>query len=136
MLKCEGFFVAPSDFEWTTAKVRGRVVHRAVQISLAGRGRSLTPMELVNHAVEALQRGEDAIAEYLRIASPAELSEVVTNSTACVTTFVSDWPPITPSMIPRIESPANVPICGGGSFLRVDTIWRSARLAKPPSSWM
>jgi hypothetical protein len=113
VLKCEGLFVAPSEFEWSSANVRGKVVHRAIQISVAGRGASMPPMELVGHAIEAYERGDDALASYLQETSPAELAEVVSSSSAAVTAFASDWPPLKPVMIPRIESRTKVPLCGG-----------------------
>jgi hypothetical protein len=52
--KCEGLYVAPDDFEWTVNRARGRVVHRAIQKSLAGRFKEMPPLELALEAVEAM----------------------------------------------------------------------------------
>jgi hypothetical protein len=118
VMKCEGLFLAPSEFEWNVSNVRGKVVHRAIQISIAGRGATLPPLELVHEAVEGFRRGDDALAKFFTSASSADLADIVSASAAAVTTFGADWPPIRPAMIPRIESPVKVSLCEGRVVLK------------------
>jgi len=120
VLKCEGLWGAEraAPFEWTAQKLRGRVVHRAIQATLTRSGHDTAPLDLVEQAL-ALARTDDAnVAEYLDACSEVEVSELLMSSADAVVTFLADWPPLRPSMVPRIESPANVKLLGGRIELR------------------
>ena len=47
---CEVHFLAPDDFEWTPARARGQVAHKAIQLMLNWRGEP-SPRELVDEAL-------------------------------------------------------------------------------------
>jgi hypothetical protein len=113
VLKCEGLYLAPSDFEWSAANVVGKVVHKAIQISVAGRLSSAPPQELVQYAVDGFLAGDDALAVFLAGCTPSDMADVVSAATSCVTAFFANWPPIRPWMVPRVESRVKLPLCGG-----------------------
>ncbi len=118
--KCEGLFVAPDDFEWTVAKVRGRVVHRAIQKSCAGRFREMVPLELAQEAVESMAESLDdpGLGDYLKGLDPSAMGELLSEAGAMLAAFSSDWPPIRPAMHPRIEPPVHVRLHEGRITLR------------------
>lgn len=105
--KCEGLYVAPDEFEWTVNKARGKVVHRAIQKSLAGRFKEMTPLELAQESVESMAASQEdrSFGDYLNSLDPPTMGELLSETGAMLAAFGSDWPPIRPSMHPRIEPP-------------------------------
>jgi hypothetical protein len=118
--KCEGLYVAPDEFEWTVANARGKVVHRAIQKSLSGRFKEMPPLELAQETVEALEASSDdrSFAEFLANLDPATLAELLSETSAMLTAFFSDWPPIRPWMQPRVEPAMHAKLHGGRIMLK------------------
>lgn len=113
--KCEGLYVATDEFQWTVKKARGRVVHRGIQKSLAGRFRQMPPLELARETVESMIAGsEDSdFGDYLSKLDSSSMGELLTESGSLLAAFASDWPPIRPSMHPRIEPTMQAWLHGG-----------------------
>jgi hypothetical protein len=119
-LKCEGLWLAEQakPFEWTAQKLRGRVVHRAIQATLARSGREAPPLDLVEQALDLARSDDTHIADYLDGCSQVEVAELVTASADALVKFLADWPPLLPNMVPRIESSANIRLFDGRIELR------------------
>jgi hypothetical protein len=85
------------------------VVHRAIQKSLAGRFREMPPLELAQETVESMMESPDdrQFREYLSGLDPPAKGELLSEAGAMLAAFSSDWPPILPSMQPRIEPPVH-----------------------------
>ena len=103
--KCEGLYAAPDDFEWTVAKARGKIVHRAIQKSWAGRFKDMPPLELAHEAVESMAAGTDnpGFSDFLNGLDPSATGELLSETGSMLTAFAADWPPVRPNMMPRIE---------------------------------
>jgi hypothetical protein len=120
VLRCEGYADADRDvaFEWSPQKLRGRLVHRALQATVTRAARDLAPTDLVEQALALVRADDQDVDLYLSTCSPVEVAELVTIATNAVVAFAADWPPLRPSMIPRIESSANVRLLGERVELR------------------
>jgi hypothetical protein len=118
--KCEGLYVAPDEFEWTVAKARGKVVHRAIQKSWAGCFKEMPPLELAQETVESLAASPDdrSLAEYLTNLDPSTRGELLSETSTMLAAFFSDWPPIHPWMQPRVEPPMHARLHGGRITLK------------------
>jgi hypothetical protein len=124
VMSCEGLFVAEegSDFEWSLATVRGRIVHRAIQRIVTG-GRPTTPMDAVEAAIERYAEDTDppGLAAFLVGLDAESWAELVQRASDLVTKFTTDWPTLRRRWLPRIESRVRVALCGrrlllSGSF--------------------
>lgn len=118
--KCEGLYIAPDDFEWTVAKARGKVVHRAIQKSWAGRFKEMPPLELAQEAVESMAASPDdrSFADYLNGLDASTIGELLSEAGAMLAAFSSDWPPIRPTMHPRVEPPMHARLHDGRITLK------------------
>ena len=126
---CEAHHLAESDvpFDWTVASCRGTVAHRALELAVfrpggggAGGPRELTPLELVDEAINRLlQSGEDwTPRDFLRGADPAELAEVRGGACDVVTKFQECFPPLAAAWRPRLESTCRVELGASQIVLR------------------
>lgn len=83
--KCEGLYVAPDDFEWTVPKARGKVVHRAIQKSWAGRFKEMPPLALAREAVESMASSPDdrSFGDYLNALDESSMAELLSGRGRC-----------------------------------------------------
>jgi hypothetical protein len=119
---CEAHHLAESDvpFEWTVASCRGTVAHRALELAVFRPGAHVTPLELVDEAINRLiQTGDDwTPRDFLRGADPAELAEVRGGACDVVTKFQECFPPLVAAWRPRLESSCRVELGGSAITLR------------------
>jgi len=116
---CEGRFRAEraKPFDWTIAKLRGRVAHRAIEASVMS-ARDSTPLDLIDRSLERISQDGDGAAEFLGSLSSIEVGQLKGEANDAVVKFLSDWPPISRRWIPRVESSVRVPIGDGAVSLR------------------
>lgn len=119
---CEAHHLAETDapFEWSVASCRGTVAHRALELSVFRPGPRVTPLELVDEAMDRLLReGEDwSPRDFLRAAEPAELAEVRGAACDVVTKFQECFPPLAAAWRPRLESSCRVELGASQVVLR------------------
>lgn len=84
----------------------------------ASSSRSWVASDLEGATPRCLRQPHWRLAEFLRALSAAESADVLTSAGAAVTSFLAGWPALKPRMIPRIESPVNVPLCDGKIVLK------------------
>lgn len=116
---CEGRFRAERSkpFDWTIAKLRGRVAHRAIEASIMS-SRDSTPLDLIDRSLERISQDGDGAAEFLGSLSAIEVGQLKGEANDAVLKFLSDWPPISRRWIPRVESTARVSLGDGAVSLR------------------
>ncbi|MEX0755735.1 MAG: PD-(D/E)XK nuclease family protein [Actinomycetota bacterium] len=117
VLRCEGSWLAQDDFVWSIAVAQGRLVHKAIEMTLTAQRATLPPLELVDAALTSLKSRDDSLGEYLSECDPGAESELLAGSTNLLTTFLDDFPPITARMTPRIECSMRVDLCDGAITL-------------------
>ena len=119
---CEAHHLAETEvpFEWTVASARGTVAHRALELSVFRPGPKITPLELVDEAMNRLiLEGDDwTPRDFLRAADPAELAEVRGAACDVVTKFQECFPPLAATWRPRLESGCRVELGAGQVVLR------------------
>jgi hypothetical protein len=111
VLRCERRFVAgrAEPFEWSLAKARGTLLHKAQQGSTTSRGAAIAAPDLVHQAIERLKRDENSsIGQWLSGLSEFEIEELTLEVTDCLVKIRSDLPPIQARWQPRCESSARV----------------------------
>jgi RecB family exonuclease len=109
---CERRFLVDDDFVPSVATVRGTVTHRALA-RLVLEGRSATPMDAADAAVDAMAQRNDWYSDFLRELPPDERAELVADVGNLLTAFVADWPPVQRAWQPRLEFSLRVALCGG-----------------------
>jgi hypothetical protein len=116
---CEGLFRASAaePFDWSVAKLRGRVAHKAIEASILS-PRALPPLDLVDHAIERIAADGDGASQFVRSLSPLDLAQLKGEANDAVVKFLTDWPPVERAWIPRVESGVRVPLCAGRVVLR------------------
>ena len=72
---CEVHFLAPDDFEWTPARARGQVAHKAIQLMLNWRGEP-SPRELVDEALARLGDEERDFGRWIAALSPGDEADL------------------------------------------------------------
>jgi hypothetical protein len=118
VFKCEGFFLAEEPFQWTAPKLRGTVVAKAMSMLCLRRFADQADLDLAEQAVEALGAADAGIGEFLERCSEFERGELTLGCADLLTKFRADWPPLQRAWIPRIESPAHLPLLGGRILLK------------------
>ena len=72
---CEVHFLAPDEFEWTPARARGQVAHKAIQLMLNWRGEP-SPRELVDEALARLGDEERDFGRWIAGLSPGDEADL------------------------------------------------------------
>ena len=72
---CEVHFLAPDDFEWTPARARGQVAHKAIQLMLNWRGEP-SPRELVDESLARLGDEERELGRWIAALSPGDEADL------------------------------------------------------------
>jgi hypothetical protein len=112
---CEGHFLADKDvFGWNARTATGTVVHKALELSVSGRG-DAHPLDLVDHAMETLAADDHARSPspYLRSAPELDLAELRARANEVVAKFLECWPPLLPAWSPRTETGIGAELCAG-----------------------
>lgn len=99
-------------FEWNPAIARGSVAHKAIELSLHRRGRPVA-LDLVDEALDRLERSDDSISSWLTTCSEAERAEVRALANERVATFLECFPPLRASWAPVTESRMRLDLLGG-----------------------
>ncbi|QYG92132.1 PD-(D/E)XK nuclease family protein [Iamia sp. SCSIO 61187] len=104
--------------------VRGAVAHKAIELGINRRpGTPLPPpADLVDAAMESLERSEQWMAEWLRTCPDDERAEVRGHAIARVTAYDEVWPPLESRWRPATEVKVRTDLAGGRVTLsgRVD----------------
>jgi hypothetical protein len=110
-------------FEWSAAKARGTVVHKAVELSLSWRGQP-TPRDLVEEGVARLIEGDTALAAWLGGITEGERAQLVGESADLVGKFLEGFPPLSRAMWPTTEAVRKVTLFDGSVVVsgRVDLV--------------
>ncbi len=115
-LACEGLYAADleEEFAWTTANVKGTIVHGAIERFLLSPNPQ-PPLDLVHRTIDRLAEKDEGWGpgEFLRMIDEDERLEIIRDANDAVTKFVIDWPPIPTKWTPRIESRFTYPLFEG-----------------------
>jgi CRISPR/Cas system-associated exonuclease Cas4 (RecB family) len=107
--ECEVHYLAPDDFEWTPARARGQVAHRAIQLMLNWRGEP-TPRELVDEALARLGDEERDFGRWIAALSPGDEADLRGQAVERVSKFAESFPPLDARSNPVTESAAQWPL--------------------------
>jgi hypothetical protein len=99
---CEVRYLA-DEFSWSVAAARGRVAHKAVELSVHWR-RELVPLVLVDEALARLENGDDDFARWLQGLDEAERAELRSEANDPVAKFLECWPPLRKGWRPVTEA--------------------------------
>ena len=108
---CEAHHLAPDDFEWTPARAKGQVAHRAIQLLLNWRGEPV-PADLVDEAIARLANDERNLSDWLQRLGPGDEADLRGMAVDRVTKFVETFPPLDRRSNPLTEAAAQWPIDG------------------------
>jgi hypothetical protein len=108
---CEAQFLAPDEFEWTPARARGQVSHRAIQVLITWRGEP-EPGELVDEAIARLINEEKGLTPWLESLGQGDLADLRAMSSDHVTKFMECFPPLDARSRPVTESSTQWPVDG------------------------
>jgi CRISPR/Cas system-associated exonuclease Cas4 (RecB family) len=108
VLGCEVQHLLPDDFEWTPAKARGFVAHKAIELRSNWRG-DPSPGQLVDEAIERLSDQQNGRGDYVAGLSDADHAELRGGAIERVTRIMQDFPPIPNSAHPVFEAPTKWP---------------------------
>lgn len=103
VLSCEVQHLLPDDFQWTPAKAKGFVAHKAIELQTNWRG-DPTPAVLVDEAIARLADQASARSDFIAGLTDADHAELRGYAIERVTRFMQDFPPIPPSAHPVPEA--------------------------------
>ena len=90
-------------FEWSPPLARGTIAHKAIELSMHQRRRPI-PLELVDEAMDRLERSDDSISAWLATCSETDRAELRAFANERVATFLECFPPIKPGWSPVTEA--------------------------------
>lgn len=108
---CETQFLVPDNFNWTPARARGQVAHRAIQLLVNWRGEP-TPGDLVDEAISRLIEEERGLMPWLGGLGQGGLADLRAMAADHVTKFMECFPPLDPRSRPVTESSTQWPVDG------------------------
>lgn len=102
---CERRYLAETEqvFEWSPPLARGTIAHKAIELSMHQRHRPI-PLDLVDEAMNRLERSDDSISVWLSTCSETERAEVRAFANERVATFLECFPPLKSSWSPVTEA--------------------------------
>ena len=100
---CEARHLA-SEFAWSVPTARGRVAHKAIELTIAVRG-DPEPRELVEEAVGRLSEEDSTLADFLQTCGEAARTDLAAQAIAVVDGFLTTFPPLTRGFRPAAETP-------------------------------
>jgi hypothetical protein len=105
------------DFAWSVPAARGRVAHKAIELSLNWR-REIVPLVLVDEALGRLEEGEDDFARWLQGLGEVERAELRAEANDRVVKFLECWPPLPRAWRPVTEAVVRQDLCDERIVLR------------------
>ncbi len=106
---CEAHHLAPDDFEWTPARAKGQVAHKAIQQLLNWRGEP-TPRDLVDDALARLADEERDFGRWIAALSPGDEADLRGQAVERVNKFIETFPPLDRRSNPATEAAAQWPL--------------------------
>ena len=110
---CEAHHLAAHDgsicFEWTPARARGQVAHKAIQLMLNWRGEP-TPRDLVDDALARLADEERDFGRWIAALSPGDEADLRGQAVERVNKFIETFPPLDRRSNPATEAAAQWPL--------------------------
>ena len=106
---CEVHYLAPEQFEWTPARARGQVAHKAIQLLVNWKGEP-TPRDLVDDALARLADEERDFGRWIAALSPGDEAELRGAAIERVNKFVETFPPLDKRSNPATEAAAQWPL--------------------------
>ena len=106
---CEAHHLAPDDFEWTPARAKGQVAHKAIQQLLNWRG-DPTPRDLVDDALARLADEERDFGRWIAALSPGDEADLRGQAVERVNKFIETFPPLDRRSNPATEAAAQWPL--------------------------
>ncbi len=105
-LRCEGLGLARAAETSPVpgaAVLRGKVAHRAIQLSYTHP--AMSPEATVRAALAAVCEEDSTLDAFWEEASPSTQSDVLVSAVSVLTNFLDDFPPLEASWSPRFEEP-------------------------------
>jgi hypothetical protein len=101
---CEVRHLAEEDakFEWSVAKARGTIAHKAIEMGVFWKGDPV-PAELVTETIAKRAADADGLGDWLRTCGDADRAELTSQAVERVTTFFECFPPLKPQWRPTLE---------------------------------
>ncbi len=106
---CEAHHLAPDDFEWTPARAKGQVAHKAIQQLLNWRGEP-TPRDLVDDALARLADEERDFGRWIAALSAGDEADLRGQAVERVNKFIETFPPLDRRSNPATEAAAQWPL--------------------------
>jgi PD-(D/E)XK nuclease superfamily len=107
--ECEVHHLQPDDFEWTPARAKGQVAHKAIQLLLNWRGEP-SPRDLVDESMARLADEERDFGRWIAGLSPGDDADLRGQAVERVTKFVEAFPPLDRRSNPVTEAAAQWPL--------------------------
>ena len=108
---CEERYIH-DDFAWSIPAARGRVAHKAIELSVHWREVPV-PLHLVDEALARLEDGDDTFATWLQGLREVERAELRAEAGERVTQFLECWPPLARTWRPGTEVSIRHDLHGG-----------------------
>jgi hypothetical protein len=105
------------DFAWSVPAARGRVAHKAIELSVHWR-REVVPLALVDEALARLEAGDDQFARWLQGIGEAERAELRGEANDRLVKFLECWPPLRKAWRPVTEAVVRQDLAGERVALR------------------
>ncbi|HTH06227.1 MAG TPA: PD-(D/E)XK nuclease family protein [Ilumatobacteraceae bacterium] len=106
---CEAHYLAPDEFEWTPARARGQIAHKAIQLLINWKGEP-TPRDLVDDALARIADEERDFGRWVASLSPGDEAELRGAAIERVNKFVETFPPLDKRSNPATEAAAQWPL--------------------------
>ncbi len=90
------------DFAWSVPVARGRVAHKAIELSVHWR-EAPVPLHLVDEAMARLENGDDGFATWMQGLRDVDRAELRAEAGERVTQFTECWPPLPRTWRPSTE---------------------------------
>jgi hypothetical protein len=117
VLECEDHHLAEDEFDWSPAKAKGKVSHRAIQLMVSWKGEA-TPTDLVDEAIARLAEEDRSVGPWIAAIDPADHADLRGQTVDHVTQFMEGFPPLRKEWHPvtetRIRWPNDGPIILSG----------------------
>jgi hypothetical protein len=106
-----------SPFEWSAAKARGAVAHKAIEI-MSMRPDRLLPLDGVEEALASLTNGGGSLADWLQGCGETTRAELRSQANSAVAAFSETWPPLRRSWRPVLEGSIRAELLDGAVVLQ------------------
>jgi hypothetical protein len=116
---CEAKLLAEADipFAWSPPLARGTVTHKAIELLVNWRG-EITPLDLIDEALAALERKDNGLAVWLAACSDGERAELRAQVNERVAKFIETFPPLRKQWVPVTETGLRIELCDGRIVLQ------------------